>query len=125
MIQNIRYIVVHSTQTLPGELYSSVSYHFVIHRNGNIEKGKRISPVDGCIQVAYVGGIDRERKPSDTKTEAQSEALFDTILELSEKHPDARLVSADFVFGNHNFPGFDVCEWMNQFTPSLLNKPAA
>jgi len=122
MKQNIRYIVVHSTHTLPTELYQSLSYHYIIHRNGKVVTGKELTASDGCILVAYVGGIDKGRKVCDTKTSEQSESLFNKLITLSEKYPEAKIVSADEVFGKENFPGFNVKEWIKNFIPFSLNR---
>ena|SRR5438552_3005606 len=122
MKQNIRYIVVHSTQTLPTELYQSLTYHYFIHRNGKVVTGKKLTAGDGCVQVAYVGGIDKQRKVCDTTTSEQSEALFNMLITLSEKYPEAKIVSADEIFGKENFPGFNVRQWLKNFIPATLTR---
>lgn len=122
MRQNIRYIVVHSTQTLPTELYQSLAYHYIIHRNGKVVKGKNLSASEGCLQIAYLGGVDKDRKIRDTKTPEQAEALYNELIKFSEKYPEAKIVSADKVFGKENLLGFDLKEWMKDFIPSSLNR---
>ena len=124
MKQNIRYIAVHSTKTLGSELYQSVIYNYIIHRNGNVAKEKKLIASDGCIQIAYVGGIDKQRNICDTKTYEQSESLFNTLVMLSEKYPEARIVSADEIFGKENSPGFNIKEWLKNFTPISINRAA-
>lgn len=121
---NVRYIVVHSTQTLPHELHYSLIYHYIIHRSGKVVAGKKLLSTDGCIQVAYLGGVDNDRNVSDTKTEMQSEALYSTLVKLSEKHPAAKIVSAEEVFGKQNNPGFNVKDWLKNYVPSSLKSAA-
>jgi hypothetical protein len=121
---NVRYIVIHSTQTLPHELHHSLIYHYIIHRNGKVVSGKKLLSTDGCIQIAYLGGIDKERNVLDTKTEKQSDSLYTTLVKLSEKHPAAKIVSAEEVFGKQNNPGFDVKTWLKNYVPTPLKSAA-
>lgn len=121
---NVRYIVVHSTQTLPHELYHAVVYHYMIHRNGKVVQGKKLLSTDGCVQIAYLGGIDKDRNVLDTKTEKQNEALYNTLVKISEKHPHAKIVSADDVFGKQNNPGFDVKAWLKSYIPKSIQQAA-
>lgn len=121
---NVRYIVVHSTQTLPTELYHSIVYHYIIHRTGKVVQGKKLLSTDGCIQIAYLGGVDKERNISDTKTEKQSEALYKTLVKVSAKHSHAKIVSAEEIFGRQNHPGFDVKEWLKNYVPAPIRSIA-
>ena len=121
---NVRYIVVHSTQTLPHELHHSLVYHYIIHRNGKVVEGKKLLAADGCIQIGYLGGVDKAGNITDTKTEKQSEALYNTLIRLSQKHPQAKIVSAEDVFGKQNNPGFDVKDWLKNYVPAALKSAA-
>jgi hypothetical protein len=124
MKNSVSYIVVHSTQTLPSELHHSLPFNFIIHRNGRVVKEKKLSKGDKFLQIAYLGGIDKERNLLDTKTEQQSEALFNTLVMLSEKYPSAKIVGADEIFGKSNHPGFDVKEWLKNFVPRSIDLEA-
>lgn len=124
MKNNIRYIVVHSTKTLPEELYISIPYHYIIHRGGKIEKSKKLIASDTCVQIAYLGGVDKDKKPKDTRTDPQNDSLFNTLIMLSEKYPEARIVGADEVFGETNHPGFDVKQWLKSYTPKIIKDAA-
>jgi hypothetical protein len=116
--------VIHSTQTLPHELNHSLVYHYIVHRNGKVAEGKKLLATDGCIQIAYLGGIDKDRNVLDTKTEKQSDSLYATLVKISEKHPAAKIVSAEEVFGKQNNPGFDVKTWLKSYVPSPLKSAA-
>lgn len=59
--------------------FRSIGYHFVIRLDGTIEPGRDVS-LDGAhctgwnrrsIGICYVGGLDKEGRPADTRTEAQ------------------------------------------------------
>jgi hypothetical protein len=120
MRNKIQNIVVHSTQTLPYELTSDLPFHYVIHRNGKIVKSKLLKPHDQSVKVAYVGGVDIERKISDNRTSEQNETLFNTLFFLSEKYPNAKIFGAEEQFGGSSYPGFNVKEWLKSYIPKLL-----
>lgn len=120
MRNKIQNIVVHSTQTLPYELTSDLPYNYVIHRNGKIVKSKQLKPNDQSVKVAYVGGIDTERKISDNRTSEQNETLFNTLFFLSEKYSNAKIVGAEEQFGESSYPGFNVKEWLKSYIPKSL-----
>lgn len=95
--------------------WKGIGYHFVIRLDGSIEKGRPVEQIGAhvygqnrnSIGVVYVGGLDKNRKPKDTRTDAQKEALITLIEELQEQHPDAT------IHGHNEFaakacPCFDV-----------------
>lgn len=138
----IRYIVIHCTATPPETTVESIKrywkeqrgwgdtpgYHRIIKKSGEVVELLNYSENSNgvyahnseCINIAYIGGIDHEGKPKDTRTRAQEDAMFDLIVSLTEKYPDAKVV------GHRDFPGvkkacpcFDVKEWLQNYTPDL------
>ena len=82
--------------------FRSIGYHFVIRPDGTIEPGRDVS-LDGAhctgwnrrsIGICYVGGLDKEGRPADTRTEAQREALIRLVEDLRLVYPDIRQVIA-------------------------------
>ena len=80
--------------------FRSIGYHFVIRLDGTIEPGRDVS-LDGAhctgwnrrsIGICYVGGLDKEGRPADTRTEAQREALIRLVEDLRLVYSDIRLV---------------------------------
>lgn len=74
-----------------------------MHRSGAHTKGHNT----GSIGVCYIGGIDIEKKPKDTRTEAQRTAMDELINELLTEYPNAT------IHGHNEFsakacPSFDV-----------------
>lgn len=74
-----------------GNEWSDIGYHFVVRRNGRIEKGRSISPfVNGAhckgknnyIGICWVGGRDAIK---DMPTERQYDALLEKICGLMDK----------------------------------------
>lgn len=121
---HIRYIVVHSTGTKPDMLLSDLDklpYHYIISKAGRLLNLKAPGAKDGTIEVALVGGLDREGNRVDCRTAQQNETLFNTLVLLSERYPQAKIVSADqlYVYAYSN-PGFDLQQWIADYVPEFL-----
>lgn len=128
-MRTITEIIVHSTATPKGmnatakdidrwhkqRGYDCIGYHFVIWRNGVIEKGRNIDQVGahckghntGTIGIAYIGGLNESRQSSDTRTRAQKDALKALIKELLHTYPTIRKISGHRDYCNTACPSFD------------------
>lgn len=79
--------------------FDSIGYHYVVRLDGSIEKGRDESAVGAhclshnvcSIGVAYVGGIDADGKPKDTRTPAQKRSLSALLTELRRRYPGAKI----------------------------------
>jgi N-acetylmuramoyl-L-alanine amidase len=72
------------------------------------------------VNIAYTGGIDKEGKPLDNRTELQNEALFEKIVELTERYPNAVVQGhRDFPNQNRACPCFDVKQWLKEYVPPI------
>ena len=140
-MREIKYIVVHCTATQPDTKIGSIQnywreklgwknpgYHYIIKRNGEIvrlQSEKLIANGVGgnnqfAIHISYIGGIDKNNVPIDNRTGAQKHALFNKLISLSEKYPQA------MILGHRDFPGvtkmcpsFDVKEWLKHYIPDF------
>ena len=140
-MRNIKYIVVHCTgssvtSTVEGILsywkevrgWTRPGYHYLIKRNGEIVQLQDESlPSNGVssynkesIHISYIGGVDKNNKPVDNRSPAQVRAMFEKIIELNKKYPNAQ------VLGHRDFPGvtkacpsFDVRTWLKNYKPDL------
>lgn len=112
--RNIKEIIVHCSATPEGKDFtvanirswhlqrgfSDVGYHYIIYRDGSINKGRDES-ISGAhctghntisIGVCYIGGCAKDGKtPKDTRTEAQKAALVKLLKELKVKYPRAKI----------------------------------
>lgn len=92
-MRKIELIVIHCSATKEGEDYDvsdirtwhlrrgfrDVGYHFVIKLDGTLQKGRYIKDTGAhakgynynSIGICYIGGLDKNGKPKDTRTEAQ------------------------------------------------------
>ena len=70
--------------------FNDIGYHFIIKLDGTIEIGRSLDKIGahvsgnntGSIGICYIGGLDSNNKPKDTRTKEQKEALkalVDTI----------------------------------------------
>ena len=63
--------------------FSDCGYHYLIHLDGTVERGRPIEKPGAhakgynakSIGIAYVGGLDSNMRPSDTRTVPQIHAL--------------------------------------------------
>lgn len=94
-------IVIHCSATKEGKSYNAedinkwhlargfkgIGYHFVIKLDGTIELGRPLNKVGahvanantGTIGICYIGGLDSNGKPKDTRTPEQKKALVELV----------------------------------------------
>lgn len=105
----IKEIIIHCTATKPSvdwgvkeirrchindKGWADIGYHYVIRLNGFIERGRAewrqgahcVGHNKHSIGVCYVGGLDQNGKPSDTRTPAQRRAMLTLLKELTQKY---------------------------------------
>jgi N-acetylmuramoyl-L-alanine amidase len=140
-MRNIKHIVVHSTATTPLLTRESIlhlwkgdngkrtpQFHYLILRDGEIlqlhsekklvagDKGSK----NAAIHIAYAGGINEIGITCDNSTAKQRDSLFDKIVTLFEKYPDAKIVGADELQADAiTSPGFNIKEWLSAYLPYL------
>ena len=111
--RKITEIIVHCTATREGKDYtvnevrqwhrargfSDIGYHYLIRLNGGLEEGRNLSIAGAhcvghntnSIGVCYVGGLDSEGNPKDTRTREQKIALKTLLTSLRIAFPDAEI----------------------------------
>ena len=80
--------------------WKSMGYHYIIEANGITVKLADVTEVcngasgynRNSIHIAYVGGIDINKKPIDNRTTEQKNALRILIMQLASKFPDADIL---------------------------------
>ena len=113
-MRKITRIIVHCTATQQTVSIQSIvnywkntlkwknnGYHYIIEANGNTVKMTDIDKIangaagynEQSIHIAYIGGIDNNRKPIDNRTIEQKNALRILIMQLAAKYPDADILS--------------------------------
>ena len=128
-MRRIDEIIIHCTATIEGKNFKAkdidkwhkqrgwkgIGYHYVVDLDGTIEKGRPESEIGAhtvghnrySIGVVYVGGLDKNGKPKDTRTEEQKEALLEILRQLLSKYPKATIHGHN-EFAKKACPCFDV-----------------
>lgn len=137
-MRNIKYIVVHCTATPPTATVESIKrfwkaqrgwgdtpgYHYLILRDGKViqllDESKITYGVYGhnkdSVHISYIGGIDETGKPKDNRTDAQKISMWDKLMELAKKYPQAQILGhRDFPNVKKACPSFDVRQWLNDY----------
>ncbi|GFZ38949.1 N-acetylmuramoyl-L-alanine amidase [Bacteroides nordii] len=87
--------------------FSQIGYNFVIDLDGTVENGRPLS-IDGAhcntkgfsggaynkhsIGICYIGGLDANGRPKDTRTEAQKSALRNLVAKLCKEYDIVELL---------------------------------
>jgi len=98
--------------------FFTIGYHYLIGLNGEVWKGRPIEQAGAhttghntsSIGICYVGGLDANMRPKDTRTAGQKESLRGLIEELRGKHPGVT-IHGHREFANKACPCFDVSEY--------------
>lgn len=121
-MRNIKYIVVHTSATRPSmdigrkeinlwhkqKGWAGIGYHYVIRRDGTVEKGRAESRIGAhvanhnrnSIGICLVGGLnERTLKPEKNYTPEQMESLLSILQRLTKKYTDS------VVLGHRDFRG--------------------
>ena len=118
--QGVTCIVIHSTRS-QNPPTGDAPFHYVLDKEGCLTNRKPVGKTDTGVDVALVGGIDERGFHVDDRTAAQNEALFETLIRLSERFPNARIMGADQYYQSPDFgPGFDVAGWLSLYIPQVL-----
>ena len=80
--------------------FDGIGYHFYVRRNGDIKSTRQVERVGAhargyntnSIGICYEGGLDKEGRPADTRTQAQRFALLDLLTILKHQYPDAQIL---------------------------------
>jgi N-acetylmuramoyl-L-alanine amidase len=136
--RDVKFIVIHCTATPPNTTVESIKrywkevkgwgdtpgYHYLIKADGEIltllDESKNSNGVyahnSECISMSYIGGVDSQGKPKDTRTVKQQVAMFSKIVELTHKYPNAKAVGhRDFPDVHKACPSFDAKTWLANY----------
>lgn len=97
--------------------WDDIGYHYVIRLDGTVETGRDVAlPGAHCrghnahsIGIVYVGGLDAQGHPADTRTEAQRIAMQGLVAELQLRFGNLR-ISGHRDYAPKACPCFDVEE---------------
>lgn len=100
-------------------------YHYVIPTDGTIEPGRPDEMVGAhcknhnrhSIGVCYIGGLSKDGKPADTRTDAQRIALRTLLERLHRRYPNALIVGHRDLDPQKVCPCFDVANEYHDLQP--------
>ena len=80
--------------------WSDIGYHFVVEIDGPVCDGRPVERAGAhasghnanSIGVCYVGGVDSDMEPKDTRTEEQEDGLVEILTKLKSDYPEARII---------------------------------
>jgi len=80
--------------------FSEIGYHYVVLLDGTIELGRDVLKAGAhayghnqtSIGICYIGGLDRDGKPKDTRTIKQKRALKRLLKEIKRCFKDAEIL---------------------------------
>lgn len=103
--------------------WSDIGYHYVIYLDGSLEEGRPVDKIGahcaghntGTIGVVYVGGVDKNLKPKDTRTVQQKETLIKLVKDLIKLYNlKPYNVKGHYEYDNKACPSFDMDEFRKQ-----------
>lgn len=145
-IKSVDYLVVHCAATKASmdigkaEItqwhrergFFDIGYHYVIRRDGTIEKGRPDTRPGAhargfnhiSLGICLVGGVAEDGKtPEDNFTAEQYATLFDLLTELVGEYPEAALVGHRDLPNVHKAcPSFDVNSWWDTKIEEIENE---
>lgn len=101
--------------------WADIGYHYVVRLDGTVEDGRDVDKIGAhvsgynanSIGVVYVGGLDSQGKPKDTRTENQKNALLNLMMDLRKLYPNARISGhRDFSPDLNGNGTIEPCEWI-------------
>lgn len=135
-MRKINEIILHCTATKEGEEHSNkeidtwhkargfkcIGYHYVIGINGDVRPGRPVGEIGAhckghnsySIGICYVGGLDKNGKPKDTRTKEQKLAMYKLIYDLLCTYPKAT-VSCHYQWANKACPCFKIEDLQREY----------
>lgn len=127
-MRNINLIIVHCSATPEGRNvavadidrwhrergFDGIGYHYVVYIDGSVHEGRPLNKVGAhckghnahSIGICYIGGVDLNGKPKDTRTLAQKDALVNLLMRLKRRFPKA-VIRGHRDFAAKACPSFD------------------
>jgi len=103
--------------------WSDIGYHFVVKLDGSIEEGRPMERQGAhakgynknSIGICYIGGLDENKKPKDTRTPAQKESL-DNLLSILNFRYELKYIYGHNKVSSKACPCFDAETEYNHHT---------
>lgn len=113
-MRRIKHIVIHCTATIECKEFGvedvrrwhkqrgfkDIGYHYLIGVNGEVWKGREDNVIGAHVKgynrnsigISYVGGLDNNLAPKDTRTPEQIKSLKRLLTNLKKQYPEAEIL---------------------------------
>lgn len=111
--------------------YKKVGYNYVICIDGTVQKGREegttgahtIGHNSNSIGICYIGGLNKDGKPKDTRTDEQKESMYDLVYRLLDKYKlTIDNIHCHYEFANKACPCFKRDDFINEYLEYLNTK---
>lgn len=87
--------------------FRKVGYQYIIYRDGSIHTGREDNEAGAhcighnakAIGICYIGGVDKDGRPKDTRTPQQRESMIMLVKDLMAKYN----IPLSNIFGHYQF----------------------
>lgn len=134
-MRKVNLLVIHCSATREGQVitaadidrmhrqrgFAKIGYHRFVRLDGTIERGRADDVAGAHVQnhnlysigICYAGGLDKNGKAKDTRTQAQKASLRKLVIEYERKYPGIKIVGHRDLSPDKNKNGkVDKHEWM-------------
>lgn len=103
--------------------FNGAGYHFYIRKNGDIKSTRPIEKIGAhakgfnreSIGICYEGGLDKNGKAKDTRTDAQKKAMRELVQDICHRHDIIDILGHRDTSPDKNGNGIvEKCEWMKE-----------
>lgn len=142
-MREIDKIIIHCSATIEGQNisaatikrwhvkdrgWSDIGYHYCIGIDGRIEAGRSVNKQGAhtkgenanSIGICYIGGLSKNKRAKDTRTEAQKNSLVKLLKTLKNIYPEASIHGHN-EFSKKACPCFDVQKAYADLQPEGYN----
>lgn len=108
--------------------FKMIGYHYVIYLDGSIHKGRpeemtgahTVGENSRSIGICYIGGLDKDGRVKDTRTEEQKVAMTHLVKDILDRyHLDVKDVHLHREYANKACPCFSVEDFVADYNRIL------
>ena len=136
-MRKVTTLVIHCSATREGQVitaadidrmhrargFAKIGYHRFVRLDGTVERGRADDVAGAHVQghnlysigICYAGGLDKNGKAKDTRTQAQKASLKLLVVEYERKYPGIKIVGHRDLSPDKNKNGkVDKHEWLKE-----------